>query len=273
MWPNLALAVALVSAPGGAEQLAISNIRGTYGLLGSQRPDNKVLPGDIYFIQYDIDGLKSDTDGKVQYSMEMDVKDSKGKVIFKTAPRNHEAVLSLGGSRAQASTYLETGFSQAAGAYEVSVSVVDRLTKAKQNFSRTVQVLPKDFGIVRPYMSADTAAAVPCAQMGVTGQYLTLNFGVVGFQRDAKTQQPSVAAEMQIFDEKDAPTLAKPFLGEVNVGIPAQQEGILMQFQIGLNRAGKFTIVLKATDKVANKAAKKITLPLTVYEQKVTNSE
>jgi hypothetical protein len=273
MWPNFALAVALIWAPGGAEQLTISNIRGTYGLLGSQRPDNKLLPGDVYVIQYDIEGLKADSDGKVQFSMEMEVKDSKDKVIFKAAPRNQEVVLSLGGSRAQASTYVKAGFNQPAGQYTVTVSVVDKATKAKQSFSRTIVVLEKDFGIVWPYTSADTPAAWPCAQMGVTGQYLVLNFGVVGFQRDAKTQQPSIKVEMQILDEKENPTLGKPFTGEVINGIPAQGDEIPMQFQIGLNRAGKFTIVLKATDRVANKVAKKITLPLTVYEQKATNPE
>ena len=273
MWPNFALAVALISASGGAEQLTISNIRGTYGWLGSQRPDNKLLPGDVYVIQYDIDGLKTDNDGKVQYSMEMEVKDGKGKVMFQAAPRNHEVVLSLGGSRVQASTYVKAGFNQPAGEYTVTVSVVDKSSKAKQSFSRTIQVLPKDFGVVWPNTSADPGGAWPCAQMGVTGQYMNLNFGVVGFQRDAKTQQPSIKVEMQILDEKENPTLAKPFTGEVNNGLPAQENEIPMQFQIGLNRAGKFTIVLKATDRVANKVAKKITLPLTVYEQKATNSE
>src|SRR5207248_1050493 len=83
MIPTLALAAALGLAPSQpAGALSLKNVRVTYGELGAPRNDDKLLPGDLYFIAFDIEGIKVDAAGKVSYSMAMDVTDKAGKSIF-----------------------------------------------------------------------------------------------------------------------------------------------------------------------------------------------
>jgi hypothetical protein len=274
MWTNLALAVALTSALGQSEQLAISRVRATYGLLGAERKDNKILPGEKYFIAFDIDGLKTDADNKVKLTMKMDVVDKTGKVVYTDNPHDQEATLSLGGTKMEASTFLTTGLDQAAGVYTVKVAIADKATKAVKSFAHKFEVLPKEFGIVQVQATIDSTALHPCPLSGVAGQYMHINFALVGFSRqNGGDRQPDVKVEMQIFDENNKATLKREVTGGVNAGVSPEVRGLPMQLNLALNRAGKFTIELKATDQVANKVSKKIILPLTVYEQKSSSTE
>src|SRR5205807_10404140 len=104
MWTHVALAVALFGA-GQADQLTISNIRTPYGMFGPERPNNKILPGDLYRISFDVDGMKTDADGKVRYTLAMDVIDKSGKGLYSQPAKDQEAYLSLGGSRLPATMY------------------------------------------------------------------------------------------------------------------------------------------------------------------------
>ena len=58
MLQSMALFAALTMTPGQGAGLTLSNPRITYGELGSTRPDAKLLPGDIFFLSFDIDGIK-----------------------------------------------------------------------------------------------------------------------------------------------------------------------------------------------------------------------
>src|SRR5436190_2042122 len=58
MWTTIALAMTLAGTPGESGELRLSNIRPTYGLLGSERPNSRLLPGDVFFVTFDIDALK-----------------------------------------------------------------------------------------------------------------------------------------------------------------------------------------------------------------------
>jgi hypothetical protein len=100
----------------------------------------------------------------------------------------------------------------------------------------------------------------------VTGQSAWINFIAVGFKRGGAKDEPNLVVEMRVFDEKDQPTLASPFVGEVKE-LPKDVTAVPMQFLLAMNRAGKFTVKLKATDKVANKTAE-VSIPLTVAELK-----
>src|SRR5207253_753267 len=100
MLTTMTLFAALSLAPAQTGELELTNIRPTYGLMGPARPDNKLLPGDFFFVSYDIENIKVDgKTGKVLYSMGMECVDSKGKTQYKQEPRDLESVNSLGGSR------------------------------------------------------------------------------------------------------------------------------------------------------------------------------
>ena len=108
MWTALTLVGVLAAANGYSDQVTISNVRLTRGLLGPEREDNKVIVGDSFFIAFDIEGLKADDTGRVRYNLAMEATDSKGNVVYTQRPRDLEAINALGGSRVPAFT--STGY-------------------------------------------------------------------------------------------------------------------------------------------------------------------
>jgi hypothetical protein len=268
MWTTLALAAVLGTTLGQSDGLTISNVRATYGTLGPERPDSKLLPGDRYQLAFNVDGIKSDDQGRAQYTLAMEVLDSQGKRVFGQEPKDIEAGLSLGGSRIPVHVYVDAGLSQPPGEYTVKVTVTDRTSKMTGSLTRKFEILSKELGIVRFQSSYDPNGLIPAPLQGEAGQFLTLNFMIVGFGRSqAQKKQPDIAIELQILDAEGKGTLPKPFAERINSAVAEDSILLPMSFYLALNRSGKFTIELKAADQVNMKSAK-LTLPLTVTEQK-----
>jgi hypothetical protein len=262
MWTSLAFVAALGLAPAQAG-ITLSNARVTYGELGATRPNVKFLPGDIYFVSFDIDGITVDEVGRVKYSMEMEVVNAKGQPIFKQAAQDREDFLPLGGSKLPARAFITIGPEQEAGMYTCKVKVADRANKSSQLLEQKFEVLPKAFGIVQVFTTADREAKIPAPALGMAGQTLFVHFSTVAFTRDPLKKQPSIDVEMTVFGADNKPTLAKPTsftidrdVGEMDIGTP-------LVFQLPMNRAGDFTIELKATDKLS-KQTSKVMLPIKV---------
>ena len=87
------------------------------------------------------------------------------------------------------------------------------------------------------------------------GEGLWLTFGVVGFDRGGEAKQPDLTFEMRILDEAGKPTRTKPLTLQVNKDVPPDAALAPGQFFLSLNRSGKFTIELTATDKVSGRRA------------------
>ena len=268
MWTTLAFAAALTLAPAQAGQLELTNARTTYGLLGAPRTDGKYLPGDSFTLAFDIEGMTVDDSGKVLYSIALEVADSSGKAHFKQAPRDMEAQNSLGGNSLPGAVSLLIGLDQPPGMYTVKVTVTDRAAKKSKTLTNTYEILPKAFGLVRLTTTGDPEGRVPTPFLG-EGQALWINFMAVGFgrQKDEK-EQPNIKVELRVLDESGKPTLAKSFVGEVTQDIPKNATSVPGQFLLELNRAGKFTVELKATCKVTGKETATLTFPITVLKAK-----
>ena len=161
MWTTLSLIAALGLAPGQAGALDLTNIRVTNGLLGTARGEAKLLPGDWYFVAFDIDNVKVNQAGEVLYSMAMELTDSKKKVLFKQDPRDLKVLNSLGGNRLPAFANVEIGIDQPPGQYTLTVTVVDRAAKATKAFTREFEVVPPSFGLVRVNLSYDDRGNFP----------------------------------------------------------------------------------------------------------------
>src|SRR5260370_16043583 len=100
MWATPAMTAALSLAPQQASELTLTNVRPTYGLHGPTRKDAdapKLRAPDAFVLSFEIEGLKVSEDGRVQYSIGMDVRDQNGKVLYPDKPANQEAVYALGG--------------------------------------------------------------------------------------------------------------------------------------------------------------------------------
>lgn len=266
MLTSLPVLMFLSLVPGQTGQLNLTHVRATYGILGATRPDTKLLPGDNFVLCFDVEGVKADEAGKVLYSIGMDVTDAAGKVAFKQEPRELEANNSLGGTSLQAFASVQIGLDQPPGNYTVRVTVTNRATQAKGTLTRTYEVLPKGFGLVRLNTTYDADGKIAAPYVG-EGQVVFVNFLAVGFGRDPAQAQPNLSVVMRILDQAGKPTLARPYSGVVNKDIPAKALSVPMQFVVELNRPGQFTLELKATDKVTGQSAT-LSYPLNVRELK-----
>ena len=262
MMTSVALIAALTLTPaqGG---LTLSGARVTMGELGAPRANLKFLPGDIFFVSFDIDGIKVDDGGKVKYSMGMEVFNKEKKSIFIQQPQEREDFLPLGGTKLPARAFITIGLDQAPGIYNCKVTVTDVAAKASKIIDQEFEVLPKSFGLVQVYTSADGKGEIPAPPLGVAGQSVFVHFAVVGFTRDPKGKQPDIDVEMAVMTKEGKPALAKPATITINNGVTAEESGIPLRFLLPMNRAGDFTVELKATDKIT-KATSKVLLPIKV---------
>jgi len=262
--------IAAMSVPGQGTGLTLTNPRITYGELGSPRPDTKLLPGDIFFLSFDIDGIKVSETGRVKYGMAMEVTDSAGKSIFKQMPVERDDFLPLGGTRLPARAFVSVGVDQPPGTYTCKVTVTDMSVKeavVTKSLEQKFDVLPRGFGIVQVYTASDLEGKIPAPLVGVAGQAMFVHFAVIDFVRDA-AKQPNITIEMVVYDKDRAPTLAKPTLknipDEADGKVDEKAVGVPMRFLVPMNREGGFLIELKATDNVSKKTSK-VYLPLRVF--------
>jgi hypothetical protein len=255
MWAALALTTVL-SAPAQGNDLALKNVRSTHGILGPTRKTNKLLPGDLLVIAFDIENLTVKPDGQVQYAMGMELtKKGKAKPEFKRAPQDLEAYNTLGGSTLPAFAMTVIGTDTTPGEYTLKVTVQDKGVKkgATVVMEEKFEVLPLKFGFVQVKLTS--AGLEPVPPLGVPGQSMLLHCTLVGYKKDAK-ELPNVTFEMQIYDDTGKPTVSKPFKGDITAEM--KETPGLMTFQpiiLQLNRPGKFKVVLKASDNIGKQKA------------------
>ncbi len=267
MATTLLLLSMLVVAPVQGGDLDLVNVRETYGKLGPTRSDaGKLLPGDVYHIGFDIQNIQLSETGEALYSMAMEVTDSNNKVHFKQAPVELTALNMFGGRTLPAIAHVDIGRDQPPGKYTVKVTVTDRASKKTKSFTRPVEVMPPSFGVVRLRITADYDQNVDSAAVAVPGQALWVHLFAVGFKRGGAKNDADVGFEMTILDDKNQPTLSKPLTGDFKE-LPKDAMAIPIDLQLVPNRPGKFTVKLKATDRVANKTTE-LSLPVTVLETK-----
>jgi hypothetical protein len=265
MWNTLPLLAALSLAPTQAVNLELTNVRATYGLWGAVR-DDKVLPGDLYLVAFTIEGISVSAEGKVRYSMGMEVRDSKNKIHYKRDPSELEAYNSLGGRQLPAFAHVEIPTDQPPGRYSLKISVTDLVTKRATSFERKFEVAEPAFGIVRFNLAGDPYARSPAPSVGVPGQTIWIHLSAVGFDLGANKNEPSIDVEARVFDENNVATVSKP-IGYTTSGWSKETNLAPIAVPVSLNRTGKFTVKLVATDKITNKKAEQ-SLAITVLENK-----
>jgi hypothetical protein len=266
MLQTLALTAALSLAPAQNAPLALTNERLTFGgEFGPTRPNNKLLPGDIFFLAFDIENLKLDPRGQVQYSIGMDVTDSSGKAIYGQKPADQEMLLPLGGSKLPARAFVILRPDQAKGVYNCRVTVTDRMTKASATLEKSFEVLPPSFGIVCVVTTVDEMGDIPAPMVGIAGQPLWLHFIVVGFGRDA-AKQPNATAEVRVYDASGKPTTEQPVVYKYDKGVDEKVDGLPFKVPMPMNRTGTFTVEVKTECKVTGQNYK-ISFPINVLPQ------
>lgn len=261
MWTTVAL-LSTFTFIAQQPELSLTHVRATHGLLGPQRANENLSPGDVLFVCFDIEGISADDEGKVRYSTVLEVSDASGKVLFKQVPQKSEATLSLGGNRIPAYAQISVGLSAPAGDYGYKVTVKDLLSGKEKIITGSAKVLAKDFSLVRTAVSMDVDGQYPATAFG-SGQGIWVSCSAVGFERDRASKQPNVVFEMRVLDDSGNPIHKKPATNAVSKDVPENGFAIPMGFPLTLNRPGKFTVELLASDLISGKKAK-TSFPITV---------
>jgi hypothetical protein len=261
MFTALALATVLVAQP--QPNLKLTNVRISVGELGSPRDNNKFLPGDVLFLSYDIEGLTIDDQGIATYTMAMVVKNPMGRVLFEQYPRSLVDFVPLRGNKVPGRNFVSVGLDDSPGLYTCTLTITDPTTKAEASLSIKYEVLKKDFGIVVVYTSHDQKGELPAPTSGQVGGTLWIQLTIASFERDANTTQPNVVIEFQLYDEKGNAILVSARNEPVphrhtqdaqsSSPVKAGYYTFADQFQLHLNRPGKFRVEIKATDNVSRK--------------------
>ena len=267
MWTSVVAALAALSAPAAEPgSLTLSNVRATYGVLGPVRADSRVLPGDRYVLCFDVEGVRLGPDGKVSFSIATEARNAAGRVLFQRDPKPVEAPTSLGGDRATAHASLHVGLDTPPGVVTFKVTVTDRATGASKSVTKEVEVLPKDFGLIRLSITNDPEGQLPAAALGA-GQAAWLQLGAVGFTQPAAGKPPAVSFSLRFLDEAGNPTQAKPIEAPAPKNLEPMAAMVPVQFVLAPNRPGKFTAEITATDEESKKTAT-LSVPITVVELK-----
>src|SRR5207249_1544004 len=162
----LVAAMSFGPAQGG---ISLTNDRITFGgELGPTRPSNKYVPGDIFFLSFDIEGLKPDPQGKVEYLIGMTVTDAQGKVAYKDEPSEQTLQLPLGAAKVPARAFFGLGL-DLRGAYTCKVTVIDKASNVGKSIEKQFEVGAPDFAIVCFHTTYDDKGTLPAPLFGVPG--------------------------------------------------------------------------------------------------------
>jgi hypothetical protein len=126
-------------------------------------------------------------------------------------------------------------------------------------------MLPKAFDLVRIAITGDGDGLVPIGAYSV-GQPFWFHAAVVGFDR-GKNAQPKITVQLRVLDDAGKPIVAKPFTGSIEKDVPANAPSLPVRFYVPLNKTGKFTIEVIATDELKMATVSK-KFPLNVISNK-----
>jgi len=261
MWKIAVGALALIGLIAGAgSALELKNVRPSFGPLGATRVDLKCLPGDVLFINYEIDGLTfDDKSGKANYVTILELIDNNNKVAF-SKNTNNEVLSHLGGNRMPGDLHVIMGGKQPPGKYHVRLTVQDKLAKESKSFVYPFELVPEKFGMV-----GVTAQAV-----GFPGQHYMAGYALVNMKLDDKGLPINVEVTHRILDKGGSAAVARPVTYSFPRDLPddvdlKKANFHLMQFPVYLNRPGQFQVEIIAVDKAANKKVE-LRYPLTVLD-------
>src|SRR5439155_2689682 len=186
-----------------AAAVEFKNVRATYGPFGAPRQNNKMLPGDVYLLNFEVTNLTIDPkNGSAKYTITLEVSDPKGKQIIKDSNKK-SVVVGLGGNQVPEMIHVVLGVDQAPGKYKVTVTIEDSGNKTSKQLVQEVEVLPPAFGMIH----------IAAPAIGLVGQDYPAEFSLVGWQRDSK-KAPKMSITVKVLDESGKPTLAEAIISK-----------------------------------------------------------
>ena len=204
---------------GTEDQLRVSNVRTTYGLLGPERTATDFLEGDEVVLCFSIEGTKTDSMGKVRYSIGMEVSDGNGKVLFRQAPKDNAVQPTADGKSLEAGARVQIGLDQPPGDYTLKLSIADKTTNATTELARTfsgaVDVRDRQ-GRAHARSGRKTGHADIAERQIYLGQFHT------GRLRLGPDHGSTADVAMQVLDSQGREVFPNPSKGSIRQGAPAK---------------------------------------------------
>lgn len=248
----------------GDGRLAVSNVRPTLCPLGPPRADNTYLPTDVVHVTFNVSGLKLDNDGRYRVAARLVIEDAAGKAVGGEDYGATPARLGvLAGGQSRFAFHYLVPPDAPPGSYKAKLQLTDVIANQTTTVEQAFKVSAPGFGLVRfvagrgPLGQAET----PC--LGAVGEVLFLGTTAIGLGKGKEgTGNLEVRVEVQ---DAQGKVLGKPQTSEfkdVNAAEP-----ILLKFELPLDQAGKYQVVLRATDKASSPTrTATLTVPVTVVE-------
>lgn len=264
-WTLSLMALISLAPAASADALRIDQLRPTLGLLGPALPaDHTFVPGDVVTLTFDVSGLKLDSEGRCRFTTAVQVEDSQGKVCYVDTTESPTVGSLQNVNRLRQAVQVTLGLDQTPGKYKVTLTVTDTQSKAKTTGTYHFTVSKPAFSLVRTQMYADPTSRQPSACVGVVGQTLSISTVAVGFQFASSNKEGHLSVEMELQGEGGKRLTAKPIQAEFP-NIPSGTNYLPLRFDVPLQQAGKYTLVIRATDRVTSKTTT-LTLPIRVWE-------
>jgi len=259
----LIVAVGLVAVEPAWGQLKIVDVFAAYGPRGPERKSLDTVPGDRVFFGFGVEGAQTDAEGKIDCTLELELRDAAGMVLLKQQQPIRET-LALGGGSFPASSNFQFSPESPPGDFTFKTTVVDKLARRSASFERTITVKKSEFAITNLVFFHDKDGKLPCSGTAVLGDQLHLRFLAVGFDR-TKPQLKHVML-VQTLDKNGRELLPKPMRAEVSTNdanVIATAPGIVFNGSLAINRIGEFQIRLTVIDDVSERKTE-LTVPIKV---------
>lgn len=269
-WSPAALAGMLAVFATGQSGLKIDNSRLTYGAPGPDRTSAQVFPGDEVYLSFELSGFQLDPTGVAKIKLSTEVFGKDGKLEYKQDNPEAPAIDLFKADKLFLNTRVDVGVKTPPGTYKVKVTATDSIGKGSVSTEKEVTLLEPTLAVVKAGLFTDKALNAP-SEVFSTGQLAFVAFSVVGFSREGSTNHPKLKMEMVVKDDKGAVISDKPSISidaaQPNK-VPSTAQLLQGQFMIPLNKAGNYTLEIRANDLASNKSSQPVTLKLVVVDVK-----
>lgn len=253
----------LAALPQGSATLSISKVRPTLVDLGPTRNDTNYMQGDVMHVTFDVAGMALDEEGRYRYAAKLTLEDSAGKAIANEDYGTSPARLGvLAGGKSRFAFRVPILIDQPPGTYKAKLVFEDVVGKKTVNLEQAYRVLPAGFGLIRLYTGRGPLGQTETPASGVVGEVLFLGMQAVGLSK-GKDNLGTLEVTVEMRDATGK-VLGKPQTStfpDIIVNEPLQ-----LRFELPLDQAGKYQMVIKAVDKNSTSRNTTLTVPVTVSE-------
>jgi hypothetical protein len=261
-WLGIAFTCLVVIQPLSAK-VEIKNVQASHGPYGPERTSLEIYPLDELFFRFQVTGVKTDPDGKIDGELIIQMKNADGKTVFDQKGSIQRQTM-LGGNTFASYAFINIGAKVPPGEYTMLVTFKDRLGADSASFEKKVICKAPTFNIIVPRFYRDGDQKMPGPVGGMVGE--TMHFRLKAIGLDKSKKQIKTTMTVHILDENGNQIMPKPLVVKAELLNPEEVEkatSATFNGAIVLNRTGDFTLKIIVED-LQGKQTTTFTAPMKV---------